>query len=51
MCHYKREQKTPKNKRTKKTQNKGIKLLIAVLEEVVKTSGIIFESHQQGSSV
>ena len=49
MCHYKREQKKNKkknkNKRTKtKTRSRP---LIAVLEEVVKISFIIFESHQQ----
>ena len=53
MCHYKREQKKPektkkqKNKKTKKKQKRS-KPLKAVLEEVVKISGIIFESHQQG---
>ena len=47
-----------KSKRTKKKQqqqkkqkNPRSKLLIAVLEEVVKISSIIFESHQRGSSV
>ena len=44
MCHYKREQK-------KKKKEKRSKPLIAVLEEVAKISGIIFESHQRGSSV
>ena len=53
MCHYKREQKkTPKNKGNKKEKKKQrSKPLITVLEEVVKISGIIFESHQRGSSV
>ena len=52
MCHYKREQKNPqKTKETKEQRKKWSKPLIAVLEEVVKISGIIFESHQQGSSV
>ena len=55
MCHYKREQKNPKkqkHKRTKKQKKqKRSKPLKAVLEEVVKISGIIFESHQRGSSV
>ena len=44
MCHYKREQK-------KKKKEKRSKPLIVVLEEVVKISGLIFESHQRGSSV
>ena len=48
MCHYKREQK---NSNKKQKQKKRSKPLIAVLEEVVKISGTIFESHQQGSSV
>ena len=49
MCHYKREQKNPKKtKETKEQRKKWSKPLIAVLEEVVKISGIIFESHQQG---
>ena len=52
MCHYKREQKNPpKNKRNKRTKNKRSKPLIAALEEVVKISGIIFQSRQRGSSV
>ena len=53
MCHYKREQKThPKNKGKKKEKKKPrSKPLITVLEEVVKISGIIFESRQRGSSV
>ena len=57
IFHYKREQKKPKkpqkNKRTKKKnkKNKQSKPLIAALEEVVKISGIIFESHQRGSLV
>ena len=46
MCHYKREQKKQKKKKEKQSKS-----LIAVLEEVVKISGIIFESHQRGSSV
>ena len=58
MCHYKREQekqkkqKQNKTKQTKeqKTKNRSIPL-IAALEEVVKILGIIFESHQRGSSV
>ena len=52
MCHYKREQKKPKKtKETKEQRKKWSKPLIAVLEEVVKISGIIFESHERGSSV
>ena len=56
MCHYKREKKpkTIKNKKQKtkhKKQRKRSKSLIPALEEVVKISGIIFESHQRGSSV
>ena len=52
MCHYKREQKKQKQKKKKKQQQqKRNKPLIAVLEELVKISGIIFESHQRGSSV
>ena len=53
MCHYKREQKKKKTKAKKKQQQqkKRSKPLIAVLEELVKISGIIFESHQRGSSV
>ena len=54
MYHYKREQKKKKQNKTKETneQRKNrSKRLIAVLEEVVKISGIIFESHQRGSSV
>ena len=47
MCHYKSEKK----KQEKKTKKKQSKLLIAVLEEIAKISGIIFESHQRGSSV
>ena len=46
MCHYKREQKKKKTKKQKRS-----KPLVAVLEEVVKISGIIFESHQRESSV
>ena len=61
MCHYKREQKKKKQKQKKKQkhqkkkqqqqQKKRNKPLIAVLEELFKISGIIFESHQRGSSV
>ena len=51
MCHYKREQKNQKKQNKKNQKKKRSKLLIAVLEEVVKISGIIFESHQRGSSV
>ena len=53
MCHYKREQqKNPKRtKKKKKKKKKRSKPSIAVLEEVVKISGIIFESHQRVSSV
>ena len=52
MCHYKREQKKQKQKKKKQQQQqKRNKPLIAVLEELVKISGIIFESHQRGSSV
>ena len=35
----------------KKKKNKQSKPLIPVLKEVTKISGIIFESHQRGSSV
>ena len=54
MCHYKREQKAQKkqkNKRTEKQKQKRSRPLVAVLEEVVKISGKIFECHQRGSSV
>ena len=53
MCHYKREQKNKKTKeqKNKKKKKKWSKPLIAILEEVFKISGIIHESHQQGSSV
>ena len=52
MCHYKREQKKKKTKKQKdKKKQKRNKSLVAVLEEVVKISGIIFESHQRESSV
>ena len=52
MCHYKREQKNKKTKEQKnKKKKKWSKPLIAILEEVFKISGIIHESHQQGSSV
>ena len=54
MCHYKREQKKKKQKQKKEKQQqqkKRNKPLIAVLEELFKISGIIFESHQRGSSV
>ena len=52
MYHYKRDQKKTKNKQETNEQRKNrSKRLIAVLEEVVKISGIIFESHQRGSSV
>ena len=52
MCHYKREQKKKKTKKQKdKKKQKRRKPLVAVLEEVVKISGIIFESHQRESSV
>ena len=51
MCHYKRDKNKNKTKKTKRTKQKRSKPLIAVLEEVVKISGIIFESHQRGSSV
>ena len=53
MCHYKIEQnkKTKKQKNKKKKKEKRSKPLIAVLEEVVKISGIICESHQRGRSV
>ena len=51
MCHYKREQKKKKTKKQKdKKKQKRNKSLVAVLE-VVKISGIIFESHQRESSV
>ena len=64
MCHYKGEQtkknknKNKKNKtiqtkeqKTKQKNQKRSKPLIAALEEVVKISGITFESYQRGSSV
>ena len=52
MYHYKREQKKTKNKKETNEQRKNrSKRLIAVLEEVFKISGIIFETHQRGSSV
>ena len=58
IFHYKREQKKPKktpkkqkNKKKQNKKNKQSKPLIAALEEVVKISGIIFESHQRGSLV
>ena len=44
----KKNQKKQKNKEKK---NKRSKPLIPILEEVVKISGMIFESHQEGSSV
>ena len=44
----KTKQKKQKNKEKK---NKWSKPLIPILEEVVKISGMIFESHQEGSSV
>ena len=48
----KKRAKEQKNKNKKKTKKKPrSKLLIAVLEEVVKISSIIFESHQRDSSV
>ena len=56
MCHYKRETKN-KNKKTNKQKNKKQKTKkrnkpsIAALGEVIKISGIIFESHQRGGSV
>ena len=43
----KQKNKKQKNKKTKEKQRS--KLLIPVLEEVVKMSGIILESHQRGS--
>ena len=54
MCHYKREPKKKKKKKQQKTKetkeqrkkNKRSKLLIPVLEEVIKILGMIFESHQ-----
>ena len=54
MCHYKGEQTRKnknKNKKNKKKNQKRSKPLIAALEEVVKISGITFESYQRGSSV
>ena len=51
MCHYKREQKNPKKQKKQRNKKKWSKPLIAIPEEVVKSSGIIFESHQRGSSV
>ena len=50
MCRYKREQKKPK-KQKKKNKKNWSEPLIAVLEEVFKISGIIFEIQQRGSSV
>ena len=51
----KNKQKKKQTKETKeqrkKNKNKRSKPLIPVLEEVVKISIIIFESHQRGSSV
>ena len=46
----KRTTKKPQ-KNKKKNKKKRSKPSIAVLEEVVKISGIIFESHQRVSSV
>ena len=45
MCRYKREQKQkkPQTNKTKRKKEKRSKPLIAVLEELVKISGIIFE--------
>ena len=40
-----------KEQKTKKKNQKRSKPLIAALEEVVKISGITFESYQRGSSV
>ena len=51
MCHYKREQKNKKKTKEPKSKKERSRPLIAVLEEVLKISCIIFESHQRGSSV
>ena len=51
MCHYKRDKKNKRTKQKQTNKQKRSKLLIAVQEEVVKISGIIFESHQRVSSV
>ena len=47
----KRTTKKPQKNKKKKKKKKRSKPSIAVLEEVVKISGIIFESHQRVSSV
>ena len=47
----KTKQYKQKNKKQKKKKQKWSKPLIAALEEVVKISGITFESYQRGSSV
>ena len=48
----KKQNNTNKRTKNKKKKNqKRSKLLIAALEEVVKISGITFESYQRGSSV
>ena len=46
-----KKKKKTKAKKKQQQQKKRSKSLIAVLEELVKISGIIFESHQRGSSV
>ena len=46
-----KKNKSKKKKKQQQQQQKRNKPLIAVLEELVKISGIIFESHQRGSSV
>ena len=43
--------KNPKETKEQRKKNKRSKPLIPILEEVVKISGMIFESHQEGSSV
>ena len=47
----KKKKKKQKQKKKQQQQKKRSKPLIAVLEELVKISGIIFESHHRGSSV
>ena len=47
----KKQNNTNKRTKNKKKNQKRSKPLIAALEEVVKISGITFESYQRGSSV
>ena len=56
MCHYKREQPSPKkqkqtNKKKKKKREEKAESALDSCLDVVKISGITFESHQRGSSV